>query len=180
MKTLYLIALAVMSAGCVNAQSSIDTVRLDCIGQPLPKIRHIVEMKAMADTLFFVYESEEGFGQRILQRATIDKQNRRIVIGPEIGKRDGGYYVSYMPYPFVGTDGKMHVISQDDGGIYRLVHDSVLVGTKTGMHKMYFQSRPINMFLSGVSRKEVRNMPCLPIWLSRKWIPFVESAFLLR
>ncbi|HIY87543.1 MAG TPA: hypothetical protein H9824_02415 [Candidatus Bacteroides pullicola] len=87
----------------------------------------------MADTLFFVYESEEGFGQRILQRATIDKKNRRIVIGPEIGKRDGGYYVSYMPYPFVGADGKMHVVSQDDGGIYNLVHDSVLVRTKTGL-----------------------------------------------
>ena len=133
MKALYLIALALVSAGCVNSQPSIDMVRLDCMGQPLPKIRHIVEMKAMADTLFFVYESEEGFGQRILQRATIDKKNRRIVIGPEIGKRDGGYYVSYMPYPFVGADGKMHVVSQDDGGIYNLVHDSVLVRTKTGL-----------------------------------------------
>ena len=192
MKALYLIALALVSAGCVNSQPSIDTVRLDCMGQPLPKIRHIVEMKAMADTLFFVYESEEGFGQRILQRATIDKKNRRIVIGPEIGKRDDGYYVSYMPYPFVGTDGKMRVVSQDDGAIYNLVHDSVLVRTKMNlfsakvpmsisrMHKMYFQSRPINMFLSGVSRKEVRNMPCLPIWQLRKWIPFAESVFLLR
>ena len=133
MKTLYLIVLAVMSVSCVNAQPSIDTVRLDCMGQPLPKIRHIVEMKALADTLFFVYESEEGFGQRILRRATIDKQNHRLVIGSEIGKRDDGYYVSYMPYPFVGADGKMHVISQDDGGIYNLMHDSVLVRTKINL-----------------------------------------------
>ena len=131
MKTLYLIALTVLTAVCAHAQSAIDTVRLDCTGQPLPKIQHVIEMKVLADTLFFVYESEEGFGQRILQRATIDKQNRRIVIGPEIGKRDDGYYVSYMPYPFVGADGKMHVVSQDDGGIYNLVHDSVLVRTKT-------------------------------------------------
>lgn len=131
MKTLYLIALTVLAAGCINAQSSMDTVRLDCMGQSLPQIRHIVEMKALADTLFFVYESEEGFGQRILQRATIDKQNHRIVIGPEIGKRDDGYYVSYMPYPFVGTDGNIHVVSQDDGGIYNLVNDRALVRTKT-------------------------------------------------
>ena len=131
MKTLYLIALAVLAAGCINAQSSMDTVRLDCMGQSLPQIRHIVEMKALADTLFFVYESEEGFGQRILQRATIDKQNHRIVISPEIGKRDDGYYVSYMPYPFVGTDGNIHVVSQDDGGIFNLVNDSALVRTKT-------------------------------------------------
>ena len=131
MKTLYLIALAVLAAGCINAQSSMDTVRLDCMGQSLPQIRHIVEMKALADTLFFVYESEEGFGQRILRRATVDKQNRRLVIGPEIGKRDDGYYVLYMPYPFVGADGKMHVVSQDDGRIYNVVQDSVLVRTKT-------------------------------------------------
>ena len=131
MKTLYLMVLSVLTAVCAHAQSAIDTVRLDCMGQPLPKIRHIVEMKALADTLFFVYESEEGFGQRILRRATVDKQNCRLVIGPEIGKRDDGYYVSYMPYPFVGADGKIHVVSQDDGGIYNLAHDSVLVRTKT-------------------------------------------------
>lgn len=133
MKTLYLIALAVLTAVCVHAQSAIDTVRLDCMEKPLPKIQHVIEMKVLADTLFFVYEREEGFGQRILQRATIDKQNRRIVIGPEIGKRDDGYYVSYMPYPFVGADGKIHVVSQDDGKIYNLVHDSVLVRTKTDL-----------------------------------------------
>lgn len=133
MKTLYLIALTVLTAVCAHAQSAIDTVRLDCTGQPLPKIQHVIEMKVLADTLFFVYESEEGFGQRILQRATIDKQNHRLVIGSEIGKRDDGYYVSYMPYPFVGADGKMHVVSQDDGGIYNLVHDSVLVRTKIGL-----------------------------------------------
>ena len=133
MKTLYLITLAVLTAGCINAQSAIDTVRFDCMGQPLPNIRHIIDMKVLDDTLFFVYESEEGFGQRILRRATFDKQNHRLVIGSEIGKRDGGYYVSYMPYPFVGTDGKMRVVSQDDGAIYNLVHDSVLVRTKMNL-----------------------------------------------
>lgn len=133
MKTLYLIALAVLMAGYVKAQSSIGTIQLDCMGQPLPKIRHMIEMKVLADTLFFVYESEEGFGQRILRRATIDRQNHRLVIGPEIGKRDDGYYASYMPYPFIGVDGKMHVVSQDDGGIYNLANDKALVSTKTSL-----------------------------------------------
>ncbi len=131
MKTLYLIALAVLTAGYVNAQSSIDTVRFDCMGQPLPKFRHMIEMKVLADTLFFVYESEEGFGQRILRRATVDRQSHRLIIGPEIGRRNNGYYVSYMPYPFVGVNGRMRVISQDDGNIYDLADDSVLVRTKT-------------------------------------------------
>ena len=36
-----------------------------------------------------------------------------------------------MPYPFVGTDGNIHVVSQDDGGIYNLVNDRALVRTKT-------------------------------------------------
>lgn len=130
MKTLYLIALTVLTAVCAHAQSAIDTVRLDCTGQPLPKIQHVIEMKVLADTLFFVYETEGSFGQRVLRRATIDRQNHRLIVGPEIGKRDDGYYVSYMPYPFVGVDGKMRVITQDDGGIYSLEHDSALVRTK--------------------------------------------------
>lgn len=53
MKTLYLIALTVLTAVCAHAQSAIDTVRLDCTGQPLPKIQHVIEMKVLADTLFF-------------------------------------------------------------------------------------------------------------------------------
>lgn len=87
MKTLYLLTLTMLLASCAKAQPNIDAVRLDCTGQTLPKIRHMIEMKVLSDTLFFVYECDEGFGQRILRRATIDKQNHRLVIGPEIGRR---------------------------------------------------------------------------------------------
>lgn len=133
MKTLYLLALTILLASCAKAQPNIDAVRLDYIGQPLPKIRHMIEMKVLSDTLFFVYECDEGFGQRIVRRATIDKQKHQLVIGPEIGKRGNGNYVSFMPYPFVGEDGKMSVAGQDDGEIYKLADDSVLVRTKTNL-----------------------------------------------
>lgn len=133
MKTLYLLTLTMLLASCAKAQPNIDAVRLDCTGQTLPKIRHMIEMKVLSDTLFFVYECDEGFGQRILRRATIDKQNHRLVIGSEIGRRDNGSYISFMPYPFVGEDGKMSVAGQDDGEIYKLADDSVLVRTKTNL-----------------------------------------------
>lgn len=135
MKTLYLLTLTMLLASCAKAQPNIDAVRLDCTGQTLPKIRHMIEMKVLSDTLFFVYECDEGFGQRILRRATIDKQNHRLVIGPEIGRRGNGSYVSFMPYPFVGEGGKMSVAGQDDGEIYKLADDSVLVRTKTNLFK---------------------------------------------
>lgn len=131
MKILYTIALAVLAAGYVNAQRPIDVVRLDYVGQPLPENSRVDEMKILADTLFFVYETNDSFGQRFLRRAIIDRQNHRMIFGSEIGKRDDGHYVLYMPYPFVGADGNIHVVSQDDGGIYNLEHDSVLVRTKT-------------------------------------------------
>lgn len=52
MKTLYLLTLTMLLASCAKAQPNIDAVRLDCIGQPLPKIRHMIEMKVLSDTLF--------------------------------------------------------------------------------------------------------------------------------
>ena len=51
-------------------------------------------------------------------------------ISPEIGKKDDGYYMSYMPYPFIGADSRVHVISQDDREIYDITDDTALVRTK--------------------------------------------------
>lgn len=62
MKTLYLIALTVLTAVCAHAQSAIDTVRLDCTGQPLPKIQHVIEMKVLADTLFSYMKPKAASG----------------------------------------------------------------------------------------------------------------------
>lgn len=87
-------------------------------------------MKVSGDTLFFVHDSEESQGLLFLRRAFIDLADNHLDISPEIGKKDDGYYMSYMPYPFIGTDAGVHVISQDDGEIYDITDDTALVRTK--------------------------------------------------
>lgn len=102
----------------------------DLTGAPLPPVRHVTEMKASGDTLFFVHDSEESQGLLFLRRAVIDLADNHLDISPEIGKKDEGYYMSYMPYPFIGTDAGVHVISQDDGEIYDITDCTALVRTK--------------------------------------------------
>lgn len=87
-------------------------------------------MKVSGDTLFFVHDSEESHGQLFLRRAVIYLADNHLDISPEIGKKDDGYYMSYMPYPFIGADSRVHVISQDDGEIYDITDDTALVRTK--------------------------------------------------
>lgn len=80
---------------------------LTLIGDRLPPIRHITDMKAVADTLWFVYETEDGFGQRFLRKAVIDQDKNTLDVGPVLGKKSDGYYMAYMPYPVHGLDGNM-------------------------------------------------------------------------
>lgn len=130
MKILYLLALSLLLTGCANAQSEIVSTKLDVVGNSLPSIRHITEMKVFGDTLLFVYDSEGGYGQRYLRRAVIDLDNNKLDISSDMGKREGGYYVSYMPYPFIASDGTIRVVSQDDCGIYTVESDTAFVRTK--------------------------------------------------
>ena len=103
---------------------------LTLIGNSLPPIRHITDMKAVADTLWFVYETEDGFGQRFLRKAVIDQDNNTLDVGPVLGKKSDGYYMAYMPYPVYGLDGNMQVVNQEDGEIFNCVNDSILIRSK--------------------------------------------------
>jgi len=87
-------------------------------------------MRAVADTLWFVYETENGFGQRFLRKAIIDRENYTLDVGPDIGRKSDSYFMAYMPYPVNGIDGKMQVVNQEDGEIFGCENDSVLTHTK--------------------------------------------------
>ncbi len=128
MKILSLIALTLLMSGCTNAQSTSTPVKLDVVGETLPAIRHINDMKMSGDTLFFVYEGEGG--QRLLRRAVVDIKSHTLKVSPDMGKREGGYYASYMPYPFMSDNGVIHVVGQDDCEIFTVENDTALVTTR--------------------------------------------------
>lgn len=130
MKRLQLSAPALLLAACATTGQTPLLSEFDLSGAPLPQIRHVTEMKVSGDTLFFVHDSEESHGLLFLRRAFIDLADNHLDISPEIGKKDEGYYMSYMPYPFIGADAGVHVISQDDGEIYDITDDTALVRTK--------------------------------------------------
>lgn len=130
MRTLYIMALSLFMSGCANARTTANTTELELVGEPVPAIRHITDMKMSGDTLLFVFETEDGFGQRFLRRAVVDRDNNTLTISLDMGKREDGYYTSYMPYPFIAVDGSVQVISQDDCDIYTIEQDTVLVRTK--------------------------------------------------
>lgn len=130
MKTVQTILFSILLSGCANAQSTVVTQKLDLVGEPLPPIRHITEMKVSGDTLLFVYEREDGFGQRFLRRAVIGRDNNELRVGPDIGKREDGYYTSYMPYPFFDDNGNIRVVSQDDCELYAVQNNTTLVRQK--------------------------------------------------
>lgn len=130
MKILQLIAFTLFMSVCASAQSTTVAEKLDIIGEPLPAIRHITDMKMSGDTLLFVFECEDGYGQRLIRRAIIDSANNAINISPDMGKREDGYYASYMPYPFIADNGAIRVISQDDCEIYALENDTSFVRTR--------------------------------------------------
>lgn len=94
-------ALSLLISGCANAQSKRMCSSLDVVGTQLPAIRHMNDMKMSADTLLFVYECEGGYGQQYLRRAVVDTEKNKLSVSNDMGKREGGYYVSDMPYPFI-------------------------------------------------------------------------------
>ena len=117
-------------SGCANAQSATTTAELKISGESLPAIRHVTDMKVSGDTLLFVFECEDGYGQRLLRRAIIDSTNNTIKISPDMGKREDGYYTSYMPYPFIYDNGAIHVVGQDDCEIFTVENDTAFVRTR--------------------------------------------------
>ncbi len=130
MRILSVIALSLFMSGCANAQSTTTTAKLEISGEPLPAIRHVTDMKVSGDTLLFVFECEDGYGQRLLRRAIIDNSNNTISISPDMGKREDGYYASYMPYPFISDNGVIHVVGQDDCEIFTVENDTAFVRTR--------------------------------------------------
>lgn len=87
-------------------------------------------MKMSSDTLFFVYEGENGYGQRLLRRAIVDVESHTLRVSPDMGKRADGYYASYMPYPFISDKGAIHVVGQDDCEIFTVENDTAFVRTR--------------------------------------------------
>lgn len=133
MKILPIIALTLFMSGCANAQSTITTTKLKISGEPLPAIRHVTDMKVSGDTLLFVFECENGYGQRFLRRAIIDSAKNTINISQDMGKREDGYYASYMPYPFISDNGAIHVVGQDDCELFTVEYDTAFVRTRQYM-----------------------------------------------
>ena len=126
MKILHVMAFTLFMTGCANAQST-TTAKLEISGEPLPAIRHVTDMKVSGDTLLFVFECEDGYGQRLLRRAVIDSTNNTIKISPDMGKRGDGYYASYMPYPFISDNSAIRVIDQEDCEIFAVENDTTFV-----------------------------------------------------
>ena len=130
MKILQIMALFLFMSGCANAQSAATFSRLEITGDTLPAIRHVTDMKMSGDTLLFVFECEDGYGQQLLRRAVIDNSNNTISISPDMGKREDGYYTSYMPYPFISDNGALRVVGQDDCEIFTVENDTAFVRTR--------------------------------------------------
>lgn len=151
MKIFLIMALSLFMSGCANAQSTSTPVKLDVVGESLPAIRHINEMTMSGDTLFFVYESEDSYGQRLLRRAVADTKSHTLRVSPDMGKRGDGYFVSYMPYPYIADNGSVCVISQDDCEIYTIENDTAFVRSKqylmTGNSTVPF---PISQYVQDV------------------------------
>lgn len=151
MNVFLIMALTLFMSGCANAQSTSTPVKLDVVGETLPAIRHINDMKMSVDTLFFVYEGEDGYGQRLLRRAVIDTKSHTLRVSTDMGKKDDGYFVSYMPYPFIADGGSVCVISQDDCELYTLENDTTFIRTKqylmTGDSKIPF---PLSHFVQDI------------------------------
>lgn len=131
MKKLSTFLCSLLIVSCTaNAQSLASFQKLSLIGDSLPPIHHVTDMKIAGDTLYYVYETEDGFGQRFLRSAIIDRSNSALNIGQEIGKVADNRYMSYMPYTFFDVDGKAHVVSQDDCAIFDLSDSVNLIRTK--------------------------------------------------
>lgn len=151
MKKLGIIAISLIMSGCAYAKSFTPSINFDILGGELPAIRHMVDMKIVGDTLLFAYESENSYGQRLLRRAVIDSKNNALMVSPDMGKREDGYFASYMPYPFIANDRTIRVVSQDDCEIYTIENDTAFVRSKqylmTGNSTVPF---PISQYVQDV------------------------------
>lgn len=127
---IYFILTLILTSCSANAQQSIDIQPLTLISDSLPPIRHVTEMKITGDTLWLVYETEAGFGQRFLRRAVIDRENNALYVGPDVGRKPDGYFMAYMPYPVDGAEEGMLVVNQEDGEIFRVDNGTALIRTK--------------------------------------------------
>lgn len=151
MKTLIIMALSLLISGCANAQSKSMCSSLDVVGTQLPAIRHMNDMKMSADTLLFVYECEGGYGQQYLRRAVVDTEKNKLSVSNDMGKREGGYYVSDMPYPFITSCGSIGVISRDNGEVYSVSNDTVFIRTKQYLLDDNFKiSFPLSQYVQDV------------------------------
>lgn len=128
MKAIIITAVLLFLPGC--AETRADVEKFEIAGDSLPAVRHMIDMKMSNDTFLFVFDSDEGYGRRFLRRAVVDIEDNTLKIGPDIGKREDGYYAVDMPYPFIAEDGTIHVIGQDDCEIYSVDNDTVLTATK--------------------------------------------------
>ena len=90
MKRLQLSAAALLLAVCAATGQTPLLSEFDLTGDPLPPVRHVTEMKASGDTLFFVHDSEESQGLLFLRRAFIDLADNHLDISPEIVKNEDG------------------------------------------------------------------------------------------
>ncbi|MDE5878329.1 MAG: hypothetical protein K2H47_12645, partial [Muribaculaceae bacterium] len=161
MKILPSIFLILLSSGCTAAQSDpAALIPFEIKGDTLPPIRHITDMKISGDTLFFVYERENGFGQRFLRRAIIDSKAHTLTLSQDIGSE-----ISYMPYPFIGTEGNVKIVSQDNGKIYNITSDANL--QSTGSH-IFSSATPSPVPLSNYINDIYTVAPDKYIFLSRQ------------
>ncbi len=133
MKALFCFISVLLAVSCTSNAQTLTPQPLELTVETLPVIRHITDMKVSGDTLLFVYETEDGYGQRFLRSAKVDEENLTLSIGSEIGKKEDGYYTSYMPYPFLNAQNKLQIVSQDDCEIYDLSPDGVLTRTKQNL-----------------------------------------------
>ncbi len=151
MKSLLITASSLFLACCANARSTTNITALKIIGDSLPAIRHITDMKMSGDTLLFVYENESGYGQRYLRRAVVDHINSTLSLSRDIGRRNDGYYMSYMPYPCISTNGSIQVISQDECEIYTTNIDTELVRTNQYlMTEQFSLPFPLSLYVQDV------------------------------
>ena len=125
---------ALLFASCSANAQDVNTIQpFTVVGDSLPQIKHMTDMKITGDTLWFVYETADGFGQRFLRSAVIDSENNTLTVSEEIGRKADGHYVSYMPFPIFGYSGNIQVVNQDDGDIFCIGENGGLERTRNNI-----------------------------------------------
>lgn len=118
-----LLFMVVLCVGCTSARETVNMLPFIYFTDSIPDISHITEMKAVGDTVYIVYENENGYGQRFLCSYTVNQENRSLSFNGEYGNCSDDYYQLYMPYPFISISGTVEVVSQDDCELYSINSD---------------------------------------------------------